>query len=171
MNVSAVWQLFFWLRQELRELVCPSVHPSRTSLSKALNLHLSLISLYQIYLRSLSGHSQVSLRSGARLCNTNILSFSANIDINNGWNENKKFRVDAKKTKDNSRKDNKFKIKIYWVGLAVSCYWHSSATHKDIGHDWHDDQSENMMDMMTNTQSWLSIGVPSHFSPNFCIPK
>ena len=71
------------------------------------------LSLYQIYLRSLSGHSQVSLRSGARLCNTNILSFSANIDINNGWNENKKFRVDAKKTKDNSRKDNKFKIKNY----------------------------------------------------------
>ena len=46
-------------------------------------------------------------------CNTNILSFSANTDINNGWNENKKFRVDAKKTKDNSRKDNKSKIKNY----------------------------------------------------------
>ena len=33
----------FWLRQELRVSVCPSVRPSGTSLSKALNLHLSLI--------------------------------------------------------------------------------------------------------------------------------
>ena len=28
------------------------------------------------------------------------MSFSANTGINNDWNENKKFRVDAKKTKD-----------------------------------------------------------------------
>ena len=33
----------FWLRQELRKSVCPSVRPSGTSLSKALNLHLFLI--------------------------------------------------------------------------------------------------------------------------------
>ena len=33
-------------------------------------------------------------------CDTNIFSFSANTGINNDWNENKKFRVDAKKTKD-----------------------------------------------------------------------
>ena len=33
-------------------------------------------------------------------CDINIFSFSANTGINNDWNENKKFRVDAKKTKD-----------------------------------------------------------------------
>ena len=33
-------------------------------------------------------------------CDTNIFSFFANTGINNDWNENKKFRVDAKKTKD-----------------------------------------------------------------------
>ena len=57
----------FWLRQELRVSVCLSVRPSvrlsGTSLSKALNLHLSLIVMSQICLRSVSGQSQVSLRS------------------------------------------------------------------------------------------------------------
>ena len=43
--------------------VCLSVCLSGTSLSKALNLHLSLIVLSQICLRSVSGQSQVSLRS------------------------------------------------------------------------------------------------------------
>ena len=45
----------FWLRQELRvslcPSVCPSVRPSGTSLSKALNLHLSLTVLSQNCLR------------------------------------------------------------------------------------------------------------------------
>ena len=53
----------FWLRQELRVSVCPSVRPSGTSLSKALNLHLSLIVMSQICLRLVSGQSQVSRRS------------------------------------------------------------------------------------------------------------
>ena len=43
--------------------VCPSVCLSGTSLSKTLNLHLSLIVLSQICLRSVSGQSQVRLRS------------------------------------------------------------------------------------------------------------
>ena len=40
-----------------------SVCPSGTKLSKALNLHLSLIGQSQVSLRSVSGQSQVSLRS------------------------------------------------------------------------------------------------------------
>ena len=40
--------------------VCLSVCPSGTSLSKALNLHLSLIVMSQICLRSVSGQSHVS---------------------------------------------------------------------------------------------------------------
>ena len=62
----ALWRLLlddFWLRQELRESVCPSVCPYGTSMSKALNLHLSLIGVSQVSLRSVSGQSQVSLRS------------------------------------------------------------------------------------------------------------
>ena len=53
--------LDFWLRQELRESVCLSVRPSvclsGTSLSKALNLHLSLIGQSQVSLRSVLGQS------------------------------------------------------------------------------------------------------------------
>ena len=51
----------FWLRQELKVSLCPSVRPSGTKLSKALNLHLSLIGMSQVSLRSVSGQSQVSL--------------------------------------------------------------------------------------------------------------
>ena len=43
--------------------VCVSVCPSGTSLSKALNLHLSLIGQSQVSLRSASDQSKVSLRS------------------------------------------------------------------------------------------------------------
>ena len=43
--------------------VRPSVCPSGISLSKALNLHLSLIGQSQVCLRSVSGQSQVSHRS------------------------------------------------------------------------------------------------------------
>ena len=41
--------------------VCLSVCPSGTNLSKALNLHLSLVGLSQICPRSVSGQCQVSL--------------------------------------------------------------------------------------------------------------
>ena len=59
----------FWLRQKLRVSLCVYVCPSGTSLSKTLNLHLSLIVQSQISLRSVSGRlrsvvsgqSQVSL--------------------------------------------------------------------------------------------------------------
>ena len=54
----------FWLRQELKESQCASVHPSvrssSSSLSRALNLHLSCSGLPQISFRSLSCLSQVS---------------------------------------------------------------------------------------------------------------
>ena len=43
----------FWLCQELRVSVCLSVRLSGTKFSKALNLHLSLIALSQVSLRSL----------------------------------------------------------------------------------------------------------------------
>ena len=46
----------FWLRQELRESVCPSVCPSGTKCSKALNLPLSLIGLSQVSFRSLCAY-------------------------------------------------------------------------------------------------------------------
>ena len=57
----------FWLRQELRQSLCLSVCLFGTSLSKALNFHLSLIVLSQISLRSVSGQSEVSLRSDSGL--------------------------------------------------------------------------------------------------------
>ena len=56
-------QVFGSVRSSGSQSVCLSVCPSGTSLSKALNLHLSLIVLSQICLRSVSGHSRVSLRS------------------------------------------------------------------------------------------------------------
>ena len=43
--------------------MCLSVCPFGTKLSKALNLHLSLIDQSQVSLRSVSGQSQVSLKS------------------------------------------------------------------------------------------------------------
>ena len=56
--------VFFWLRQELRESLCVCVCLSDTNLSKALNLHLSLIGLSQICPRSVTeSQSKVSLSS------------------------------------------------------------------------------------------------------------
>ena len=52
----------YWLRQGAQG-VSLSVCLSGTSLSKALNLHLSLIGQSQVSLRSVSGQSLVSLRS------------------------------------------------------------------------------------------------------------
>ena len=52
----------FWLHQEVTG-VALSVCLSGTSLSKALNLHLSFIGPSQICHRSVSGQSRVSLRS------------------------------------------------------------------------------------------------------------
>ena len=63
LDVNHKLTFFFWLRQDLKESLCPCVCLSGTSLSKALNLHLSLIGLSQVSLRSVSGQSQVSLRS------------------------------------------------------------------------------------------------------------
>ena len=57
----------FWLRQGAQGVtlcVCLSVHPSGTSLSKALNLHLSLIGLSKVSLKTVSGQSQVSFILG-----------------------------------------------------------------------------------------------------------
>ena len=49
-------KLYFWLCQELRESFCLSVCPSGTKFSKELNLHLSLIDLSQVSLRSLCAY-------------------------------------------------------------------------------------------------------------------
>ena len=46
--------------KEPKEYLCLSVGPSVTNLSKALNLHLSLMAQSQVTLRSVSGQSQVS---------------------------------------------------------------------------------------------------------------
>ena len=54
---NSKYAVYFWLRQELRESLCPSVCLSGTKWSKELNL------LSQVCLRSVSGQSQVSLRS------------------------------------------------------------------------------------------------------------
>ena len=56
----------YWLRQGAQGVtlsVCPCVCLSGTNLSKALNLHLSLIDLSQVSLGSVSAQFQVSLRS------------------------------------------------------------------------------------------------------------
>ena len=55
----------FWLRQELRESHCLSDRPSSTSLCKTMILHLSLIDVSQVGLRSVLGQSWV--RSDSRL--------------------------------------------------------------------------------------------------------
>ena len=63
--VQGTQSLTFWLRQGAQGVTI-FVRPSVVSLSKVLNLHLSLIVLSQIChvsLRSVSGQSQVSLRS------------------------------------------------------------------------------------------------------------
>ena len=52
-----------WSRSPMSHSVCLSVCPSGTSLSRALNLHLSLIGQSKVSLRSVSGQSQDSLRS------------------------------------------------------------------------------------------------------------
>ena len=66
-DCSPVKYLLFGSVKEPKESlclsVCLSVCLSGTSLSKALNLHLSLIGQSQICLRSVSGQSQVSLSS------------------------------------------------------------------------------------------------------------
>ena len=61
--IFCICNIFGSVRSSGSQSVCPSVCPSGTSLSKALNLHLSLIVLSQICLSLVSGQSQVSLRS------------------------------------------------------------------------------------------------------------
>ena len=72
--------LYLWLRQGAQGVtlcVCLSVCLSGTKCSKALNLHLSLIGLSQVSLRSVSGQSLVSLRSASGQPQVVLSLFSA----------------------------------------------------------------------------------------------
>ena len=80
-QASVTSQDYFWLRQELRESVCLCVCLSGTNLSKALNLHLSLIGLSQICPRSVSGQCQVSVRSVAGQSQVSVRSFSGHSQV------------------------------------------------------------------------------------------
>ena len=79
------WMLVFilgiFLAPSGAQGVTLSVCPSGTKCSKALNLHLSLIGLSQVSLRSVSGQSQFSLRSVSGQSQVSLRSVSGQSQV------------------------------------------------------------------------------------------
>ena len=78
-------QSIFGSVKEPNESLCVSIRlsvcPSGTSLSRALNLHLSHIGQSEVSLRSVSGQSQVSLRSVSGQSQVSLRSVSGQFQV------------------------------------------------------------------------------------------